>query len=116
MTKAIIVSLVAAIVGFFGGLAAPWIKWKVEKQRLIRSDRAALISEARDTIKHFDFDEDNFGDTEIYSRLKPYLKQETISKVESFNYGVTVSARGDQVVKHRLLDDLARLEKELWNL
>ena len=53
MFSTIIASLVSIVVGFLVGLAAPWVKWKIEKQKLARSERADLIREAREIIDRF---------------------------------------------------------------
>jgi len=100
-----------------GSAAAVWVKWLVEKQRQTRVERMELIREARELINNFDFEEESFSDTVAYSRLRPYLSPRTIAIIEGHNFGLVVGRdRGNQPVRNYILDDVARIENELWNL
>jgi hypothetical protein len=113
MDKAIL-GLVTAMLGFLGGLLTPWIRWQIEKKRAIRQERAAHIAKWREAIEQVDVDNESFGDTAWYSALRAHMKPEVIEKVEAprtFHIG---GDRGDYVIKHMLLDEVARLEKEMW--
>ena len=110
------ISLISALLGFIGGLIAPWIRWEVEKRRKTREERASLIVEWRNAIDTFNFDNDSPGDTAWYSSLRGHMRQEIIKKVEAPRTLYVGGGRGENIIKHMLLDEVTRLEKELWDV
>lgn len=110
----VIVGLVTAMLGFLGGLSTPWVLWQIEKKRAVRQEKAAHIAKWRKAIEQCDVDNEPFGDTAWYSALRAHMKPEVIEKVEAQRTFYVGGGRGDCVVKHMLLDEVARLEKGMW--
>ncbi len=111
----IIIALVGAVIGFLSGLLAPWIKWEIEKRRELQKYRREMIKQWRTSIETFDFDSGSFGDTAVYSSLRPHMRGEIIHEFESPLIFIAAGSRGKSVNKHLLLDEVARIEKE-WRL
>ena len=114
MSNEIVIGLVVAVLGFVGGLVTPWVRWEMNKRRLERAEKARLIREWRAAIDIFDFQNENIGDSAWYSSLRAHLKKEIITKVEAPRTVYVGGGRGDLVLKHMLLDEVASLEKGLW--
>lgn len=110
----VIVGLVTAVLGFLGGLLTPWVRWQIDKKRAVRQEKAAHIVEWRKVIDQFDSDSNDFGATAWYSVLRTYMQPEVIKKVEAARTFHVGGGRGDDVIKHLLLDEVARLEKGMW--
>ncbi|MDL0431744.1 hypothetical protein QPM17_11430 [Marinobacter sp. TBZ242] len=112
---AVIVGLFTAVLGFLGGLLTPWVRWQIDKKRAVRQEKAEHISKWREMIDQFDFDNEPFGDTAWYSALRAHMRPEIINKVEADRTVYVGGGRGDHVIKHMLLDEVARLEKGMWS-
>jgi hypothetical protein len=109
------VPLVTAALGFVGGLLAPWIKWEVVKREQRTEYRRRQVKAWRDAISDFAVWNNGFGSTPEYSSLRAHMRPEIIAKFEAAHTFYVPGGRGDDVRKHMLLDEIARIEKE-WNL
>ena len=111
--------IVSAVLGFLGGLLAPWIKWKVEAWRLRDASRRSLISDWRNSIENADFYDErhlsSFGSSTTYSSLRSHMEPSVTSQFEARNTWYVGGGRGDDVRKQMLLDEVARLEKK-WRI
>lgn len=110
------VKILFGIIGFLSGLALPWVRWKIEKRRLKRSEQKSRITTWSVQIETFDFDEKDFGDTGWYSSLRLQMTPETIANVEAPRTDYVPGGRGGNVIKQMLYDEVSRLENEVWKL
>jgi hypothetical protein len=97
------------LAGAVGSLGAPWANWGVEKHRLKLQARARMTHEARMSLKHPSLSASDLRGTELFSRLKAYLRPELVATVEQGNRSA------DPALNFALLEDLTRLEQE-WGL
>ena len=111
----ILTALVGLVGGVIGSLIAPWVQWAVEKRRRQVEYRRELIQSWRAEIEAFDHEANNFGDTAAYSAIRSHLRSEVREAVEKPRTFYVGGGRGDMVKKHKLLDEVARIEKE-WEL
>jgi hypothetical protein len=101
------------ITGTVASLVAPWSQWGVEKRRLRREERRAMLEAARRLISVLS-DARSFRDTPEYSRLRPYLSDKLRGDFEGEAIVVVIGeARGNLAVW--LLDEIAQLEKK-WGI
>ena len=114
MNSEVTVGAVSALLGFLGGLLLPWVRWEVEKRRLERREKADLVSLCKLSIEQFDFQNENFGESVWYSSLRAHMNPDVVAKLEAPRTFYVGGVRGDNVEKQFLLDEVARLEKELW--
>jgi hypothetical protein len=110
-TTNLIVSAVAGLVsGVFGSLAAPWVKWMVEKRKGKLEAQRALLDAAIRKVERDDFGP-VFLESSEYARLRPHLTEHAVNVIE---WRSPLEARdGDR--KKLVLDEIARLERE-WDL
>ena len=120
MKATVLMYVIPAVLGFLGGvigsLIAPWVQWGVEKRRLRQAKRRELISNCR-MLLATDVDNKTFRKTELYSKLRPHLYQLVIEEVEKDDTvvsGENETPQTDQF-KNKVLEDMARIEKE-WVL
>ena len=120
MNETVLIYLIAAIFGLGGGivgsLIAPWIQWGVEKRRQRQAKRRELIRSSRSMLST-EIDKKTFRETEVYSQLKPHLYRAVIDEVESDKSSETQKENADRTedFKEKLLEDIARIERE-WIL
>ncbi len=91
------------------------MQWAIEKRRSTLNYRRELIRSWRDAIEQFDHELDGFGDTAVYSAIRPHLSDEVRKKLESSRILYVGEGRGEQIKKHMVLDEVARIEK-VWDL
>lgn len=88
MENTILVAIIGAIAGFVSGaiasLIAPWIKWGIEKKKLLFNERKQLLKDVREIIiteynEHEKFTEmlavnpDSLKDKKIYPKALSYF-------------------------------------------
>lgn len=115
--KIVITIIIAIISGAIGSLIAPWVHWGIEKKRLKLSARRKLIENVRDFLEESP-DKEEFQESVIYSKIKPFISQKTQKKIEDDVIHVCRGGgRGGGVnnYSHNVLDELCVLEKE-WKL
>lgn len=101
------------ITGTIASLVAPWSQWGVEKRRLRREERRAMLEAARQLISVLS-DPRSFRDTPEYSRLRPYLSEKLRGHFEGEAIAVVVGEdRGGLTAW--LFDEIAQLEKT-WGI
>ena len=120
MNDTVLFYLVAAIFGVAGGvvgsLIAPWVHWGVEKRKQRQAKRRELIRSCRSMLST-EIDKKTFRETEVYSQLKPHLYKLVIDEIESNESAETLKENADRTenFKQKLLEDIARIERE-WIL
>lgn len=116
MTVEILIRVIIGVIGFFTGLALPWIKWAIQKRRLKREEQQSRLTTWSVQIETFDFDEKEFGDTGWYSSLRLQMTPEAIANVEADRTTWVLGGRGGNAIKQMLYDEVSRLENEVWKL
>lgn len=111
----IVVPFVTAVLGFLGGLLAPWVKSRVAESERRAEYRRRQVKAWRDAILDFEVWNNGFGSTPEYSSLRPHMHPEVVAKFEAPRTIYVGGGRGEDVRKHMLLDEITRIEKE-WNL
>lgn len=109
--------------GLIGGLIGPLVNWGIEKRRetrLYKRDTIKRWREHIDNISGWDFNAD-FQDTSLYSEIKPYLNREIRSKIEIPRNTLTAQLKKGVAIKgmsakQLLLDEIRRIEKDVWRL
>jgi hypothetical protein len=120
MNDTILFYLVAAIAGVAGGvigsLIAPWVHWGVEKRKQRQAKRRELIRSCRSMLST-EIDKKTFRETEVYSQFKPHLYKVVIDEIESDESPETLDENANRIedFKQKLLEDIARIERE-WIL
>jgi hypothetical protein len=117
MEEAIIKYVMPGVLGLFGGiigsLIVPWINWGVERRRTRQAKRRELIRSSR-LLFTTETDKTAIRNTEVYAKLRPHLRQSVVAAVETES-----TEDGDRqpedAFKEKLLEDIARIEKE-WIL
>jgi hypothetical protein len=118
-------AIAGLISGVIGSLIEPWVQWAIEKRRNRQNYRRDLIRGAREQLDNCQ-DIREFANTAAYSSIKLHLRAEVQRSVEDPTlavYGGTPGPGGyrpghrggGSPNRHRLLDDIARIEKE-WGL
>ena len=117
ISDTILVACIGLVSGAIGSLIAPWVKWRIEKRKLIHNRRVELIDNWRSFIEDFDFDNKNFGNTSVYAAMKPYMDVEVIKKFEAQRtlYVTPDGGRGEKLFKHWASDQVSKIEKD-WEL
>lgn len=68
-------------------------------------------------IEMHDFGKKNYGETYWYASLRPHMNPEIVEKLEKpRTIYVSNGGRGQSLEKQWLLDEVARLENEVWKL
>ncbi|MGO4478987.1 hypothetical protein AB4Z32_22315 [Massilia sp. 2TAF26] len=111
----IVVPLATAVLGFLSGLAAPWIKSRVDEATERRTHRRSLIAAWRAKLAEVDEVPPNFGDTHEYASLRAHMQTEVVKKFEAPRTVYFPGGRGMDVRKQMLVDEIARIEKA-WGL
>ena len=115
LTEGIVIAVIGLVSGAIGSLVAPWVNWGVEKRRIKREARAAKIAEWRSYVEMFDFDNEEFGGTSIYADMRPSLREDIVSIVESDTIFVGADYRGGNHIKYKIADEISRIERK-WGL
>jgi hypothetical protein len=116
----LITGILALVAGATGSLIAPWVHWGIEKKKIKVQKKIDLIKKARDFLEVSDLDYRQFSCSSIYSEIRPYLSQKTISTIErnENEFVITIGngrESGVNTYKYLVLDDLVELEKK-WEL
>jgi hypothetical protein len=106
--------IIIAVLGFLGGLATPWVRWQVDKQKLKRKERVQLVKDWKRAISEFDFHNNKFGETDWYASLRSHMRPDVIKGVEVPRTVHIGGSRGENLIKQKLLDEVARLENGIW--
>lgn len=123
LSKIVVPALVGLASGVLGTFFAPWVNWGIEKKKLIREERKALIAECRKVLSE-DISSYEFRVHPAYSKIRPYLSGAAIKAVEG-----EIGSHGEEVVvvdrggrhggvnpfRQRVLDELANQER-VWAL
>jgi hypothetical protein len=114
-----IIGLITGGIGFISGLLVPWVKWEIEKRQRRYDYRKELITNWKKKLAAAEFnlpeERNSFGSSPEYSSLRSHMSQDVIAKFEAPNTFYVGRARGDDIRKQMLLDEVARLEKK-WGL
>jgi len=127
------------LTGVVGSLVAPWINWRIERRKLQLQARVGLLTSAREVLSSDAYNYPAFAKSALFSQLLPHLSPAcrqvlNSGKVDAPNT-ITIgggarpfaSANGIHIIhggrdagtntqhRSRLLDEIARLEKE-WGL
>ncbi|MCZ2341473.1 MAG: hypothetical protein LC104_06705 [Bacteroidales bacterium] len=108
--------IVGLLSGAFGSLVAPLVNWNIDKRRQKNTLRQAFLRDCYACVE-LNNSRTDFRNDPLYARLRPYLRQEVITVIESEVVFIQTGGRGDGVnnFKPLVLDDLAKLESE-WDL
>lgn len=117
ISDAIWVACIGLVSGAIGSLVAPWVKWGIEKRKLVHNRRVELINNWRSFIEEFDFDNENFGNTTVYAAMRPYMDENVIKKFEAQRtfYVTPEGGRGKKLFKQWASDQVSKIEKD-WKL
>jgi len=111
--------IVTAIFGFLGWLITPWVKHKIQAAKELKGARKSQISEWRAAIENANFNDERalekFAITSTYSSLRQRMRPSVVEKFEKDRTIYIGGGRGNDVRRHMLLDEVARLERE-WKL
>jgi hypothetical protein len=112
--------LVSAIAGLISGtiasLVAPWVNWRVQRVRDQTEYRRQQIKRWREAIEAFDFLNNRFADTIVYTELRPYLDEEFRRGLESGHTSIyPARERGNSAIKYIVLDAITERERA-WKL
>lgn len=107
-------ALIGLIAGIVGSLIAPWVHWGVEKRRARQAKRSELIHSCR-MLLSTGIDKKTFRETELYSRLRPHLFKQAIEDLEGGQAESGEDEASKNRFKQKLLDEIARIERE-WVL
>ena len=113
----VIVALIGLVGGAIGSLIAPWVNWGIEKKRLLHSQRVDRVRKWRNAIDNFNFKQEKFAYSSVYSSMKPHMDKEIIEKFEA-NNTFFVAPNGvstDQLLKRWASDQVTKIEKS-WGL
>jgi len=104
------------VAGAIGSLIAPWVNWGIEKRKLRLAARRDFIASARLELDA-DLDKHKFREGVLYSRLSPFLSENTRREIESDATTVQTGGRCAGVNNYfpLTLDDLHVLE-QTWKL
>jgi hypothetical protein len=111
----IVVPLATAVLGFFGGLATPWVKARYDAIAEKRTYQKGLIAAWRAKLAENPQLPKHFGDTHEYASLRAHMKPEVVKRFEAPRTLYVPGGRGLDVRKQMLLDEIARIEKD-WQL
>lgn len=115
----IVAPVITAILGFLGGLTTPWVRHKIRAAGELQAARRSKINEWRAAIERANFNDyralGEFATSSTYSSLRQRMQPAIIDKFEKGRTFYIGGGRGDDVRKHMLLDEVARLERE-WKL
>ncbi|RJF92661.1 hypothetical protein [Noviherbaspirillum saxi] len=111
----IAVPRITAVLGFIGGLITPWVKSRVAEREQRNEYRRKQLKAWRDAISDYEVWNNGFGSTPEYSSLRAHMLPDIIVKFEAPRTMYVAGGRGEDVRKHMLLDEVARIEKE-WSL
>lgn len=115
----IVAPVITAILGFLGGLIAPWVRHKVRAAAELQAARRSQIEEWRAAIERANFNDEQtleeFSSASTYSSLRQRMRSSVIEKFEKDRTIYIGGSRGNDVRRHMLLDEVARLERE-WKL
>jgi len=112
----IIVATISGLgAGVVGSLIAPWAQWKIEEVRERVKSRRDFIESCRKLISCIPSDQ--FRETTEYARLRPYLSNDIIERIENDTLYVQKGGRGKGVNNFvpKLHDEVTALEKK-WKL
>lgn len=110
-----VVPLVTAVLGFLGGLITPWGRSRMTEHESRAEYRRQQVKAWRVAISDYEVWNNGFGSTPEYSALRSHMRPEVIAKFEAPRTFYVGGGRGDDVRKHMLLDEVARIEKQ-WKL
>jgi hypothetical protein len=121
--KILIPTIVAFIAGAFGSVIAPWANWGIKKKEILLNNRKQLIDEVRNKLSEKDLSSEDFINSQLYSKIRPFLKIKTIDTLEKTGeFGTQViqiqmGGRGNGTSHYfnNVLDDIQIKEKE-WGL
>ncbi|MCK0754394.1 hypothetical protein [Chromohalobacter japonicus] len=115
----LVAPVITAILGFLGGLITPLVRHKVRAAEELQAARRSKIEEWRVAIEEADFNDEQalkvFANTSIYSSLRQRMRSSVIEEFEQDRTIYVGGGRGNDVRRHMLLDEVARLERE-WKL
>lgn len=121
--KILIPTIVAFIAGAFGSLIAPWANWGIKKKEILLNNRKHLIEEVRNKLSEENLSSEDFINSQLYSKIRPFLSKKTIDTLEiTGDFGTKViqiqmGGRGNGTSHYfnNVLDDIRVKEKE-WGL
>jgi hypothetical protein len=92
------------------------LKERLEQPQSLENHRRKRIEEWRSVIRNFDFKAERFGATDTYSQMRQHLQGQIAHMFEGNSTVYLVNdARGRDLIRYKLLDEVARIEKE-WGL
>ena len=102
--------------GVYRKLEAERDALREEKRQNLQDQRRKRIQEWRDVISDFDFDAEKFASTDTYSQMKSHLQPDVRRRLEQPGMiFVGNEARGGNMPRYTLLDEVAKIEKK-WEL
>lgn len=111
----ILLAIVTGVGGLATGLLVPWVKDYFAREAERRKYRRDLIERWRAFITAQSQLLESFGDTAEYASLRSHMLPSVIAKFEAPRTMYVPGARGVDVRRQMLLDEITRIEK-LWKL
>jgi hypothetical protein len=113
-TVKVIIGLGGVVIG---SMISPWVKWRVERNKLIHKERHNRVENWRTFIEKFDFDNKNFVNTAAFSAMRPYMDPEVIKNFESQSTAHVPQdvGSGYNVFKQWASEQVSKIEKD-WKL
>jgi hypothetical protein len=109
----VLIGLGGSVLGFAGGLAAPWVKYIINRKTILDLSRRELIENWRTAISSNGDDGGEFRDSHEYASLRLHMDEEIIKRIEHSR--TVIFGAGPNPRKRLMLAEVARIEKS-WNL
>ncbi len=103
--------------GLISTFAAPYINWGIEKKKMRQERRKELLRSAREELNSDSFQIENFKSREIYSRIQPYLSENTKGSITGSDgvFIMVVDGTSDDMFRNLISEDLHKQEED-WGL
>ena len=109
-TSLILSGVVGWVAGAAGSLIAPWIHWGIEKRREKLRYRRTVVDNARAFFSGPVLTRKNYSHSLAYATICCYLSKEVTDNIQAHN-----TTGGEQLIRERVLQELADLERK-WKL
>lgn len=111
----ILPAILALIGSFLGTIITPYLRWIYDQEKYKREEKINFLDKLRSKIQSTDVKSKYFLNSNVYSRIRPFLSDDLISELEGNDHYLQNNQDKKDYLKGKLYHEIVEIENN-WKI